>query len=67
MIQREREKLPRPYLGNVIYTIVGQPFKRWVEKRVDERHELRRQEEQQIQMDPEIAAIFKQSTAVAGK
>ena len=28
---REVEKLPRAYLGNLIYTIVGQPFREWVE------------------------------------
>ena len=28
---REIEKLPRAYLGNLIYTIVGQPFRDWVD------------------------------------
>ena len=60
-VEREREKLPRPYLANLIYTIVGEPFKRWVEEKVNERHELRRQQEDTIQMDPEIAAAFNQS------
>ena len=41
-VKREREKLPRQYLANVIYTIVGEPFKRWVQGLVDARHELRR-------------------------
>ena len=44
-VERERLKLPRPYLGNLIYTIVGEPFKKWVETRVNERHEARRQQE----------------------
>jgi len=43
---------------NVIYTIIGEPFKYWVEQRVNERHELRREEEDMIQMDPEIARVF---------
>jgi len=43
MVKREREKLPRAYLANLIYTIVGDPFKKWVEGRVDARHEERRQ------------------------
>jgi len=42
IVQRERVKLSRPYLANVIYTIVGEPFKSWVEQRVNQRHELRR-------------------------
>ena len=29
--QREIEKLPRAYIANVIYTVVGQPFKEWVD------------------------------------
>ena len=55
ILQRETEKLPRQYIANVIYTKVGESFKTWVEGRVDERHEKRRQQEDTIQMDPEIA------------
>jgi hypothetical protein len=66
-VLREREALPRGYLANVIYTLVGEPFKQWVEQRVNNRHEQRRQEEGAIQMDSEIAAIFNRSTATSGK
>jgi len=34
---------------------------------VDARHELRRQQEDQIQMDAEVAAAFQASQSVAGK
>ena len=34
---REVEKLPRSYIGNVIYTIVGSPFKKWVDEKIAER------------------------------
>ena len=34
---REIEKLPRTYISNVIYTIVGDKFKEWVEKVMQER------------------------------
>ena len=44
MLERERLSLPRQYLVNVIYTVVGQPFKDWVEGIVNERHEKRREE-----------------------
>ena len=27
-VERERMKLPRPYMANLIYTLVGEPFKR---------------------------------------
>ena len=64
---RERVKLPRGYLANIIYTIVGDDFKVWVNRLVDIRHEQRRQQEDMIHLDPEIAQIFNQSNAVAGK
>jgi hypothetical protein len=50
-VLREREALPRGYLANVIYTLVGEPFKHWVEQRVNNRHNQRRQEEGMIEMD----------------
>ena len=37
--KQELEKLPRQYIINVIYTKVGEPFKKWVDARVGERHE----------------------------
>ena len=35
---REVEKLPRAYLANVIYTIVGDPFKLWVDGEIAKRN-----------------------------
>lgn len=34
---REIKKLPRYYIGNIIYTLVGDPFKKWVQQKIDER------------------------------
>ena len=67
LLQREREALPRGYIANIIYTLVGEPFRAWVDRIVNKRHEERRQEQSTIKMDPEIAAIFNQSTATSGK
>ena len=67
LLERERLSLPRAYIANLIYTIVGQPFKNWVDRIVSRRHEDRRKEQSTIKMDPEIAAIFNQSTATSGK
>ena len=36
---REVEKLPRAYLANVIYTIVGKPFRDWVDGAIKTRNE----------------------------
>ena len=67
IILREREKLPRAYVGNLIYTLIGEPFKQWVETRVNERHDKRRILEDTIMLDPEIAEQFYASTATSGK
>ena len=67
ILERERLTLPRSYIANVIFTIVGDDFKKWVDRIVTRRHDERRQEQSQIKMDPEIAAIFNQSTATSGK
>ena len=67
LLERERLALPRSYVSNVIYTLVKEPFKKWVERVVNKRHEKRREDKAVIHMDPEIAAIFQASTATSGK
>ena len=32
--EKEIEKLPRAYIANLIYTIVGEKFKEWVKQKV---------------------------------
>ena len=65
LVERERVKLPREYVATIIYTMVGEPFKQWMDKIVNERHEKRREHLDQIAMDPIIAQAFQQSTAVS--
>ena len=67
LLERERLALPRSYIANVIHTLVGHPFKQWVDRIVDQRHNQRRQDKSTIKLDPEIAAIFNQSTATSSK
>ena len=67
ILERERLKLPRSYIANVIYTIISEEFKTQVDARVDQRHEERRQEEGRILMDPEILEIFNSSHSTSGK
>jgi hypothetical protein len=67
IVERERLKLPRDYLANVIYTLVGKLFADWVDKRVEDRHAKVLKEEEAIHLDPEIARIFQASTATSGK
>ena len=58
-LERERLKLPRSYLANVLYTLLGDAFKDWVQVRVEARnaHHADKQNEN-IPMDAEIAALF---------
>ena len=66
--KKEIDKLPRQYLANVIYTLVGKPFDAWVEARIEARNQkIKEKGQMQIELDPEIAAIFHASTAVSGK
>lgn len=66
--EKEVLKLPRSYIGNVIYTLVGQPFTDWVDGRVTARNEkLADERDMMIEMDPAIAEIFCKSTSVSGK
>ena len=41
MVETELKKLPRQYIANIIYTIVGKPFDDWIDARVRARHEKR--------------------------
>ena len=37
-IMREIRKMPRAYICNIIYTLVGEAFKKWVSKNCVERN-----------------------------
>ena len=65
---KEIEKLPRQYIINIIYTLVGKPFELWVNQRIEERHRLIAEDQNMnIELDPDIAAIFQASNSVSGK
>ena len=65
---RDIEKLPRYYVANVIYTIIGERFKQWVEQKIQERTEKVVQEQDMaIEMDPEVLKAFKASNHVSSK
>ena len=65
-VHKEIEKLPRQYIANLIYSIAGAPFQKWCREQIEHRNRLRTQEHDLIiDMDPEIARIFKESTSVS--
>ena len=66
--QREVEKLPRAYIANVIYTLVGKPFSSWVERGIQARNEkVQEKNDMMVDLDPQIAKIFANSSAISGR
>ena len=64
--KKEIKKFPRQYLINVIHTKLGEKFRKWVDDRVNERHnEIKEKQKMFIELDPEVANILKQSNAVS--
>ena len=63
---REVEKLPRAYLANVIYTVVGDPFKEWVDEEIAKRNaNIVKEQALAIDMDPEVYRAFMASQHVS--
>ena len=59
---QEREKLPRQYVINAIYTLAAQDFRDWVDALVNQRHlEIAEQKQMYIELDPEVAEVFNAS------
>ena len=66
--EREIDKLLRKYVGNLIYTLVGEPFRVWVESVIQERNKkLCEDRNLNIEMDPEVYKVFMESTSVSSK
>lgn len=65
---REINKLPRQYLANLIYTMVGDPFRNWIEKKIQERNEkIMKEKNLAIEMDPDVLKAFRTSHYVSSK
>ena len=66
--EKERLKLPRQYLANVLYTVLGQDFKNWVDEQVLKRNKkVTKELKTDVEMDPEIEAIFRASKHISSK
>ena len=65
---REVDKLHRQYVINVVYTLVGDPFRLWMEGVMQARDaKIKEERNLGIDLDPEILRIFRNSTAVSSK
>ena len=64
----ELPKVPKEWLGNVCATLLEDKFSSWVKYQVEARHEkVSVKKDIMITVDPEMARIFHQSTAVSSK
>ena len=63
---RDLHRLPRQWIANVFMSVVGKPFKVWVDGLVADRNEkLATEQNLMIDMDPEILAAFQGSTQIS--
>jgi len=57
--EKEIVKLPKQFLINVIYTIVGEDFSNWVKAKINERNaKITTEKNMIINVDPAIALAF---------
>ena len=60
--------MPKQWLADVCATILKEKFNTWVKEKCDARHMgVVGKNNLNIQMDPEVAEIFKKSVAVSSK
>jgi len=65
---REIRKMPRAYICNVIYTLVGETFKKWVNKECLARNEqFTKKQGMEIKLQSRIAEAAAASTAINRK
>ena len=65
---QDRLRLPRQWVINLFNSVIGKPFARFVNDIIQKRNEtLADKNNLMIEMDPEIAHIFSQSTSISSK
>ena len=63
---RDMHKVPRQWLINVAYTVLGEPFSAWTRDEIAIRNEeLAKKQKLLIEMDPEIAKAFHGSANIS--
>ena len=63
--EKDLPKVPKQWLCNVIFTVIGEPFSDFVQAKIEERNSKRASTGAGlIELDPEIAAAFNQSTSI---
>ena len=66
--ERDILKVPRAWLCNIAYTIIGDSFHNWVRQAIaDRNHVMAQKQNLNIEMDPEIYQAFQQSVNISSK
>ena len=64
--KKETLKFERAFICNVIHSLVGEDFQQWIDDRVNERNmKVAVEGNKTIELDPTIAAVFQNSTAIS--
>jgi hypothetical protein len=67
-IEKELSKLPKQWICNVAYSLIGDPFRDWVMHQVEARNQKQAVERNlNIAVDPTISALLMASTHVSRK
>jgi hypothetical protein len=66
--ERDIPKLPRQFVINVTHTVMGPPFKAWVDSKIKERNEsIAEKQGLLIELDSEIYKAFQASHNISSK
>ena len=61
-LTKELTKMSRKYICDVIYSVVGDEFKEWINARVEHRHrKMAEKKDLMLSLDPEIARCYEAS------
>ena len=61
-IEREIEKIPKQWIINVAYTVIGESFSAWAYDQIKVRNDkVKKEKDLNIAMDPKIADMFMNS------
>jgi hypothetical protein len=65
-VLKEIPKVPKQWLVNIVYSVVGDDFAIWVEDRISKRNEfVTVKKDLNISIDPVVLAAFQKSNAVS--
>ena len=66
--KKEVAKLPRQWIVNVLYSVIGEPFSDFVRQQITDRNQkMQTDHNLNIELDPEIAEAFKQSNQISSR